>query len=95
LAPEAKIPLPIAIANFGKPKERVNLHLQRACASKLYGQNAKMDDTDDRDPGEVFAIPDLYAPSKFLSDTSQNPSFLFAGLKLYGMSSSTQRSPKD
>lgn len=54
-----------------------------------------MDNVDDRDPGEVFAIPDLYSPSKFLRDTSQNSSFLFAGLKLYGISSSLQRSPKD
>jgi hypothetical protein len=44
-----------------------------------------MDGIDDRDPGEVFAIPDLYGPSKFLSGASQNPSFLFPALKLDGL----------
>jgi hypothetical protein len=92
LAPGAKISLPVAVA---KAEETRQPPSSTRLSLKLYGQNAKMDDTDDRDPGEVFAIPDLYAPSKFLSDTSQNPSFLFAGLKFYGMSSSVQRSPKD
>ncbi|KAE9363635.1 hypothetical protein N431DRAFT_422540 [Stipitochalara longipes BDJ] len=42
-----------------------------------------MDGLDGKDLGEVFAIPDLYCPSKFLVDASQNPSFLFSELKLH------------
>lgn len=44
-----------------------------------------MDDRDGKDPGEAFAIPDLWGPSRFLSDASQNPSFLFSELKLDGL----------
>jgi hypothetical protein len=44
-----------------------------------------MDDLDSGDPGDTFAIPDLYGPSKLLIDALQNPSFLFAGLKLSGL----------
>ena len=44
-----------------------------------------MDELDNKDPGEVFGIPDLYCPSKLLIDTSQNPSFLFSALKLDGL----------
>lgn len=36
----------------------------------------------DDDAGDVFAIPDLYAPSKLLVDAPENNSFLFSQLKL-------------
>jgi hypothetical protein len=50
------------------------------------GQNAKMDDVDE-DPGAVFAIPDLWRPSKFLNDGEDRASFLFSHLKLDGKNS--------
>jgi hypothetical protein len=50
-----------------------------------------MDGPDSKDPGEVFAIQDLYGPSKFLSDALQNPSFLFSELKLDGFPTLPQR----
>jgi hypothetical protein len=46
---------------------------------------ASMDDDEDKDPGEVFAIPDLYRPSRWLSDVQQPSSFLFSGLRLDGL----------
>lgn len=42
----------------------------------------KMDDNED--PGDVFAIPDLYGPSNLLLSTQGNPSLLFSELKLTG-----------
>lgn len=44
-----------------------------------------MDDDNERDPGEVFAIPDLYAPSRWLNDVHQTPGHLFSRLALDGM----------
>lgn len=41
---------------------------------------------DERDLGDVFAIPDLYGPSKLLLGAPENQSFLFSQLKLDGMS---------
>ncbi|KUJ17071.1 uncharacterized protein LY89DRAFT_646195 [Mollisia scopiformis] len=37
---------------------------------------------DNRDFGDVFAIPDLYGPSKLLGGAPENSSFLFSQLKL-------------
>ncbi|KAE8452614.1 hypothetical protein EG329_013873 [Mollisiaceae sp. DMI_Dod_QoI] len=37
---------------------------------------------DDRDLGDVFAIPDLYGPSRLLGNPAENNSFLFSQLKL-------------
>jgi hypothetical protein len=54
-----------------------------------------MEDINDRDPGDVFAIPDLYGPSICLSDPSQNLSFLFAGLKFDGLWLLLAKSPMD
>lgn len=39
------------------------------------------------DPGDVFAIPDLYGPSKLLLSTQGHSSFLFSELKVAGKSS--------
>lgn len=44
-----------------------------------------MGDDTERDPGEVFAIPDLYAPSRWLSDEHQPAGLLFSRLTLDGM----------
>jgi len=41
----------------------------------------------DEDPGAVFAIPDLWCPSKFLNDGEDHASFLFSHLKLDGKNS--------
>lgn len=41
---------------------------------------------DERDLGDVFAIPDLYGPSKLLLGAPENQSFLFSHLKLDGKS---------
>jgi len=40
---------------------------------------------DGKDPGQVFAIPDLWAPSKLLTDAPGLTSFLFSELKLDGL----------
>jgi hypothetical protein len=37
------------------------------------------------DFGDIFAIPDLYGPSKLLLGAPENNSFLFSHLKLDGM----------
>jgi hypothetical protein len=39
---------------------------------------------DGRDSGDVFAIPDLYAPSKLLFNASEYSSFLFSQMTLAG-----------
>lgn len=44
-----------------------------------------MDDDDERDPGRVFAIPDLWGPSKWLGILDGDSSFLFSELKLDGL----------
>lgn len=44
-----------------------------------------MDDDNERDPGLVFAIPDLYAPSRWLKDVGEPSGLLFSGLKLDGL----------
>jgi hypothetical protein len=36
---------------------------------------------DDGDPGEPFAIPDLWAPSQFFYDVQDASTFLFSELK--------------
>ena len=41
-------------------------------------------DDDDKDPSQVFAIPDLWGPSKWLGNLDGNSSFLFSDLKLDG-----------
>ena len=42
-------------------------------------------DEDERDPGQVFAIPDLWGPSKWLANLDGDPSLLFSELKLDGL----------
>jgi hypothetical protein len=44
-----------------------------------------MEDDEDKDPGDVFAIPDLYAPSRWLSGGFQTAGYLFAELQLDGL----------
>ena len=44
-----------------------------------------MDDNDERNPGLVFAIPDLWGPSKWLQNLDGHSSFLFSELKLDGL----------
>ena len=43
-----------------------------------------MDHDNERDPGQVFAIPDLYAPSRWLKDVHRR-SDLFSTLTLDGL----------
>lgn len=50
----------------------------------LNTQNQSMD-VDDRDPGQVFAIPDLWGPSKWLAYPEGHSSFLFSELRLEGL----------
>jgi hypothetical protein len=45
-----------------------------------------MDDDDERDPGQVFAIPDLWGPSKWLGSLEGHSSFLFSDLTLDSLS---------
>jgi hypothetical protein len=40
---------------------------------------------DERDPGLVFAIPDLWGPSKWLGNSENDSSFLFSELMLHGL----------
>jgi hypothetical protein len=47
-----------------------------------------MDNKDERESGDLFAIPDLYGPSELLTNNSVLPSFLFSQLKLDGLFSS-------
>lgn len=42
-------------------------------------------DDNEKDPGEVFAIPDLWGPSKWLGNLDGHSSFLFSKLKLDGI----------
>jgi hypothetical protein len=46
-----------------------------------------MDDDNTRDPGQVFAIPDLYAPSRWLTDVYRSSDPLFSTLALDGLNS--------
>jgi hypothetical protein len=46
-----------------------------------FEHNQSMDDND-RDPGLVFAIPDLWGPSKWLGSLDDHSSVLFSELKL-------------
>jgi hypothetical protein len=39
---------------------------------------------DGEDPGDVFAIPDLYGPSKLISQFDESFGFLFENLRLNG-----------
>jgi hypothetical protein len=43
-----------------------------------------MDVDSKRDPGQVFTIPDLFAPSAWLRDAQPPPGLLFSGLTLDG-----------
>ena len=43
-----------------------------------------MDNDNERDPGQVFAIPDLYAPSGLLKDVHWSCDLLFSQLTLDG-----------
>lgn len=82
LHPRRELTTPVN--SCAKTEETRQPHLQRAY--ELEGQNAKrMDAPDSKYPGEVFAIPDLYGPSKLLSDASKSRSFLFSKLKLDGL----------
>jgi hypothetical protein len=77
-------------ASGGSPRGTLELHqtrqLQRRRALWTGTKNAKMDDPNSKDPGEAFAIPDLWGPSRFLNDALRNPSLLFSKLKLDGSS---------
>lgn len=59
--------------------KRVNINNDATTTTKC-----KMED-EDRNHGNVFSIPDLWAPSRFLSDAPEKSSFLFSQLKLYGL----------
>jgi hypothetical protein len=60
------------------------------CKETRLKHHATMDDDNERDPGQVFAIPDLWGPSKCLGNVDGHSSVLFSELKLDGVCSAQE-----